>query len=266
MRTRTLALFVAISFGGALSALTTDERIAGASGPIDIRPLAHASVQIAYDGKVIQVDPWSGAPLADAKPADLILITDADAGGHHLDPAAISRLRKAGAAVVMPASGKAKVSDGIVLANGERREVAGFAVEAVAAYDLIPGDPFHAKGVANGYVITVGGKRLFFAGVTECVPEIRALQNIDVAFVPMNLPQKRMTVPAVAECLRALHSPVVYPYHFDQGYLARMAGRGGQPQAGQPSASDTVRSLADSVKADGIDVRLGAWYPAPASF
>jgi L-ascorbate metabolism protein UlaG (beta-lactamase superfamily) len=120
--------------------------------------------------------------------------------------------------------------------------------------------------VANGYVVTVGGKRLYFAGVTECVPEIRALQRIDVAFVPMNLPQGRMTPPAVAECLRSLRPSVAYPYHYDQGYIGRLSGRAGQAQPAAVTPADTVRTLANAVKGDGIDVRAGDWYPLPPGF
>lgn len=243
-----------------------DDRVPATGGAITIRPLAHASVQIEYAGKIIQIDPWSSAPLDKAQVADLILVTDADAGGHHLDPAAIARLSKAGTSVVMPASGKTKFPNGVVLANGDRRDVAGVTIEAVGSYDLIQGEPFHAKGVANGYLITLGGKRIFFAGVTECVPEIRALKAVDVAFVPMNLPLGRMTPAAVADCLRAFHPAVAYPYHFDQGYIARLSGRGGQPQANRTSPSDTVKELAEAVKADHIEVRLGDWYPMPGTF
>jgi L-ascorbate metabolism protein UlaG (beta-lactamase superfamily) len=259
-------LLTAASLAMATALVTADDRLEATGGAISIRPLAHSSVEIEHAGKVIQVDPWSRVRIDTAKPADLILITDADAGAHHLDPAAITKVRKTGAPIVMPASGRSKVPDGIVLANGERREVAGVSVEAVASYDLIPGDPFHAKGVANGYLITLGGKRILVAGVTECVPEIRGLKNIDVIFVPMNLPHGRMTPAAVADCLRTLRPSIAYPYHFDQGYIARLSGRGGQPQPGQPSAADTVKELAASVKADKIDVRLGDWYPVPGAF
>ena len=260
-------LLAVICLAVATAALTAaDDRVAATGGTISIRPLAHASAQIEFAGKVIQIDPWSSARLDMAQPADLILITDADAGAHHLDPKAIARLRKPGAPIVMPASGRAKVPDGVVLANGEQREIGGVVIEAIAAYDLIPGDPFHAKGVANGYVITLGGKRLLVAGVTECVPEIRALKNIDVAFVPMNLPHARMTPAAVADCLRTLRPAVAYPYHFDQGYIARLSGRGAPPQPNQPTAADTVKQLAEAVKGDHIEVRLGDWYPQPASF
>jgi L-ascorbate metabolism protein UlaG (beta-lactamase superfamily) len=241
-----------------------DDRVPAAGGDIVIHPLAHASVQLEHAGTVIQVDPWSRADLSAARPADLILITDADTGMHHLDPAAIQRLRKPGAPVLIPAAGRASVADGITIANGEQRDLLGLRIEAVAAYDLTPGEPYHPKGEANGYVVTIGGKRIYFAGVTECVPEMRALRNIDVAFVPMNLPQGRMTPAAVADCLRALKPKVAYPYHFDQGYIPRLSGRGAAPAAGDRTAGDTVRSLADLLRAEPIDIRPGDWYPLPA--
>jgi L-ascorbate metabolism protein UlaG (beta-lactamase superfamily) len=247
------------------AAMALDDRIPAAGGEIAIRPLAHASVQLEHAGLVIQVDPWSHADLSLARPADLILITDADNGMHHLDPAAIQRVRKAGAPVIIPAAGKDKVADGITLANGEQRELLGLRIEAVAAYDLTPGEPFHARGKANGYVVTIGGKRLYFAGVTECVPEMRALRNIDVAFMPMNLPQGRMAPAAVADCLKTLKPKVAYPYHFDQGYIPRISGRGAPPAAGAQPMTDTVRTLTDLLKGEPVDVRLGDWYPTPAT-
>jgi L-ascorbate metabolism protein UlaG (beta-lactamase superfamily) len=241
--------------------MAADDRIPAAGGEIAIRPLAHASVQLEHTGMVIQIDPWSRADLSAARPADLILITDADAGAHHLDPVAIQRVRKPGAPVLIPAAGREKLADGITIANGEQRDMLGVGIEAVAAYDLTPGEPFHPKGKANGYVVTIGGKRLYFAGVTECVPEMRALRNIDVAFMPMNLPQGRMAPAAVADCLKALRPRVAYPYHFDQGYIPRISGRGAPPAAGERPAAETVRTLADILKGEPIEIRLGDWYP-----
>lgn len=235
------------------------ERFAARGGDVVVQPMVHASVRVEYGGKVIYVDPWSRSDLAGAPPADLILITDADAGGHHLDTAALQRLRKDGTTVVTPASGRAKVPDGVVMANGEQRTFGDIAVEAVGSYDLLPGDPFHAKGVANGYVVGVGGMRILFAGVTECVPEIRALRNIDVMFVPMNLPNRRMTPPAAAACVEVLKPKVAFPYHYDQDYTARLAGRGSQAAA--DAAAQSVRVLADALKGH-VDVRAADWYPA----
>ena len=172
-----------------------------AAADVVVTPLLHASVQLESGGKVIQVDPWSQADLARAKPADLILITDDPI--HHLDPKAIAQLRKPGAPVVVPAASQSKFAEGTALANGETRTLAGVTVEAIPAYDIKPGEPSHPKGKANGYVMTLGGKRIYIAGVTECVPEIRALRNIDIAFMPMNLPLDRMTPAAAAECVNA---------------------------------------------------------------
>jgi L-ascorbate metabolism protein UlaG (beta-lactamase superfamily) len=233
-----------------MSAVTADR-----FGDIEITPLIHSSVQLEHAGKVIQIDPWSVGDLSRAKPADLILVTD-DVG-HHLDVKAIARLRKPGAPIVIAANGKSRVPDGIVLANGEKREVAGFVVEAVAAYDITPGDPYHPKGEANGYIITVGGKRLYFAGVTECVPEVRAVRNIDVAFFPMNVPLARMEPAAAIECIRAFKPKVVYPYHYDQDWVARV-------NKGGPRSAATTRGLAElrtALERDGIEVRLANWYP-----
>jgi L-ascorbate metabolism protein UlaG (beta-lactamase superfamily) len=201
---------------------------------IEITPVTHASVQLAYDGKVIQVD-----PVQDGQKADLILITGPETD--HLNPAIIATLRKPGAPVVIPQAGKDKVPDGVVLANGETKEVAGIRVEAIAAYDLIPGDPFHPKGRGNGYVITLGGKRIFFSGVGECVPEVQALKNIDIAFVSMNLPHGRMTMEAAAACMETFHPAIVYPYHYRTG---------------------KVEEFKRLLSGKGIEVRLANWYPA----
>lgn len=216
-----------------------------------VTPLLHASVQLEYGGKVIQVDPWSQADLARAKPADLILITDDPI--HHLDPKAIALLRKPGVPVVVPAAALSKFSEGMPLANGETKTVAGVTVEAIPAYDIKPGEPSHPKGEANGYLVTLGGKRIYFAGVTECVPEIRALRNIDIAFMPMNLPLERMMPAAAGDCVNALSPKVVYLYHYDQNYAA------GKTDAAAITAS--VQSFRDAIRGRPIVFRDAAWYP-----
>jgi L-ascorbate metabolism protein UlaG (beta-lactamase superfamily) len=223
-------------------------------GDVTLTPFLHSSVQIEHAGKVIQVDPWSVADLSAAKPADLILITDDP--GHHLDVKAIAKLRKPGAPVVIAGNGLKRVPDGIVMKNGEQREVAGVPIEAVAAYDLTPGEPYHPKGEANAYIVTIGGLRVYFAGVTECVPEIKAVRNIDIAFFPLNLPLKRMEPDAAIACIRAFRPRVVYPYHYDQDWVTRV-GRG------EPGGAPTTRGLQElktSLAADGIEVRLATWY------
>lgn len=222
-------------------------------GDIEITAFTHSHIQLEHAGKVIHVDPWSVSDLSKAKAADLILITD-DVG-HHLDGQAIARLRKPGAPVVIAANGRKVVPDGIVMANGESREVAGVRIEATPAYDVTPGESFHPKGEANGYILTLGSRRIYVVGVTECVPEIRAAKNIDVAFFPMNLPAARMEPSAAAECIRAMNPTIVYPYHYDQAWVRPVPAGGKRP-------TPTTRGLQELVKAltPGIEVRLVNWY------
>jgi len=237
--------------------LAAGDKFPAAGGDIEITPIIHASVQLEHAGKVIQIDPWSVGDLSRAKPADLILITDDP--GHHLDPKAIERLGKPGAPIVIPPTKRAAglIPDGIPLANGESKVVAGVRIDAIAAYDLTPGEPFHPKGEANGYIVTLGGRRIYVAGVTECVQEIRALKNIDVVFFPMNLPLARMEPAAAIECIKAFRPKVVYPYHYDQEWVTRVTRTG---ERGTP----TTRGLQELVSALGqekIEVRLANWYP-----
>ena len=137
---------------------------------------------------------------------------------------------------------------------GQRRddEAAGIQVEAIAAYDIKPGEPSHPKGEANGYVITLGGKRIYFAGVTECVPEVRALKNIDVAFMPMNIPVERMTPAAAAECVKAIAPKIVYVYHYDQEAAARLTNPRATPAppAGGPRIAASVQAFKDALRGE----------------
>ena len=249
---------------GAISAAPAD-RYPANGGDIEITPFLHASVQLEHAGKVIHIDPWSVSDLSRAKPADLILVTDDPV--HHLDVKAIQRLRKPGAPVVIPAKGKDRVPDGTVLANGASVTLAGIRVDSIAAYDLTPGDPVHPKGEANGYVITLGGKRIYLAGVTECVPEMRALTNIDVAFMPMNIPPARMTPSATAACVKALKPKAVYVTHYDNTSAARLTDPKAPERAnpGGLTVAQTLNAFKDALKNEAVEVRLPDWYAASAA-
>jgi L-ascorbate metabolism protein UlaG (beta-lactamase superfamily) len=236
-------LILIVSFLSVLLAVPAfcADKFPASGGDITITPITHASVQLEHSGIVIQVDPWSDGDYSHAKSADLILITGAE--NDHLDPDAIRKIRKPGTVIVIPAAAKDKVPDGIVIENNQVKNVAGIRVEAIASYDLIPGTPFHPKGRGNGYVITLGDKRIYFSGVTECVPEIQTLRNIDVAFVVMNSPNGRMTPAAAASCVLAFEPKVVYPYHYRTG---------------------NVSEFKTALEGKPVDVRLGDWYPVAA--
>jgi L-ascorbate metabolism protein UlaG (beta-lactamase superfamily) len=214
---------------------------ASVEGDIGITPITHASFQLEYGGKVIHVDPTSPGDYSKAKQADLVLVTDIHPD--HLDPAAIARVRKEGTPVVAPAAAAEKIENPTVMANGESKTVAGISIEAVPMYNLQRGPSrgqlFHTKGRGNGYVLTLGSRRVYIAGDTECTDEMRALKNIDIAFVPMNLPYT-MPPSEAAECVKAFRPKVVYPYHY----------RGQNPE-----------EFKAALKGEPVEVKLLNWYP-----
>lgn len=261
MRTRTLTAIATVTLLASLPLAADSFKASG--GDIEVTPIIHASVQIEHAGKVVHVDPWSQGDYSRAKPGDVILVTDDNS--HHLDVAQIQKLRKQGGVVVSPAIGKAKLPDARILANGETATIAGITVEAIAMYDIKQGEPFHPKGKGNGYVVTLGGKRLYFAGVTECVPEMQALKNIDVAFMPMNLPLGRMVPGAAADCVKTFKPKVVYPYHYDQDWVSRLTnGRGAQPPSAAAATATSLQAFRDALSGGAIEIRGANWYPARA--
>ena len=185
------------------------------AGDVTLSPIAHGTVMLQIAGKNWWIDHWSQAGLEGKPKADVILITDIH--GDHMDPKAIETLRTSSTVVVAPKAVAQTVTDARVLANGERTTVHGVTIEAIPMYNLQrgpePGKFFHEKGRGNGYVLEVGGKRIYFSGDTEATPEMRALRNIDVAFVCMNLPYT-MPPEEAADGVRAFGPTVVYPYHY----------------------------------------------------
>lgn len=247
------AVFASMALFACAGAEGGEGEAGDAGAALVITPFAGASVQIEYGGTVVHVDPWSRGDYSDAKRADLILVTDTPSD--HLDPELIATLRKPGAPVVLsdrPEEARddgsrerlMRVPDAVVMDNGDRLTLAGIGVEAVPMYDIIPGDPFHARGEGNGYILTLGPTRVYLAGVTECTPEMREIRDIDVAFIPMNLPHGRMPPSAAAECVQLIRPRVVYPYHYRERPIDAF-----------------VEALAED---RDIDVRVHDWYP-PAS-
>jgi L-ascorbate metabolism protein UlaG (beta-lactamase superfamily) len=192
------------------------DTLKSSGGNIIISFLGHGSVMLESKGKVIYVDPVSRyADFSKMPRADLVLITHEH--GDHLDSAAIEGCRTGTTKILCTEACLPKARGGIVMKNGETQTISGVKIEAVPAYNLVHvrsgGVPFHAKGIGNGYVVTLGGKRIYTAGDTENLPEMSKLGAIDVAFLPMNLPYT-MTPEMVAEAAKRIHPKILYPYHF----------------------------------------------------
>ncbi|MEQ1573322.1 MAG: MBL fold metallo-hydrolase [Vicinamibacterales bacterium] len=227
------------------------DTIPAAGGDIELTPMTHANVQIEYAGKVIQIDPTAQTNLATAKAADVIIVTDIH--GDHFDPAAIDRLKKPTTVYVAPGALADRFpGETVVIKNGEKKDVQGITIEAVGAYNLtrgpMPGQFYHTKGRGNAYVLTMGGKRVFFSGDTECTPEIKAVTGIDVAFVAMNLPFT-MTPKEAADCVRAFKPKQVYAYHYRQQGL-------------DPADKNATEFAAALKGVAGIEVKTANFYPA----
>ena len=170
--------------------LVTD-KIKTGQGELAITFLGHATLMVSYEGKIIHIDPVSQyADYSNLPKADLILVTHEH--GDHLDLKAIEAIKTDKTMVVVTENVAQQVKGGIVLKNGDEKTIQGFQIAAVPAYNLVnmrsPGVPYHAKGVGNGYIITCGDKRVYIAGDTENTPEMKSLRQIDIAFLPMNLP------------------------------------------------------------------------------
>jgi L-ascorbate metabolism protein UlaG (beta-lactamase superfamily) len=220
---------------------TPAQTFSTSAGPVKITPLYHASTLIEAGGKVIYLDPAKPAKLEGRPRADLILITDIHQD--HMDPESLSVITGPGTEVLAAPAVVGTVKTAKPIANGETKNWDGWTIEAIPAYNLkrgpAPGKLFHDKGRGNGYVLTYGGKRFYFSGDTEGVPEMRALKNIDVAFVCMNLPYT-MPPDEAADAVKAFHPKIVIPYHY----------RGSDLTVFQKGLAGT-----------GIEVLLLEWYP-----
>jgi len=240
-----MKLHLALLFTAALMlpALAADQTqiFSTKANAVRITPIYHATLKITAGRDIIYLDPAKPAKIDGMGPGDLILITDIH--GDHMDAADVTALSKNTTTVIAPAAVAKTITQATVLANGESRRWRDWKITAVPMYNINhnqpSGQPYHDKGRGNGYVLNYGGKNFYFAGDTEGVPEMRALKNIDVAFIPMNLPYT-MTPEEAADAVKAFHPKVAIPYHYK---------------------GQDVQLFKKALDGSGIDVRLLEWYP-----
>ena len=212
-----MIMLMALLVGGTAAAMDFEKDIITTSkGDLEVTFIGHGSLMFTYKNIVIHVDPFSKlADYSKLPTANLILITHEHRD--HLDPSALEAVRTDRTTVILTETCAAKIPGGIVMRNGDVEMVGGLTIEAVPAYNLVhmrsEGMPYHPKGIGNGYVIAFAEKRVYVAGDTENIPEMKNLKHIDYAFLPMNLPYT-MTPEMVADAANAFKPRVLYPYHF----------------------------------------------------
>jgi L-ascorbate metabolism protein UlaG (beta-lactamase superfamily) len=236
---RYLLLLTFVTMG--LSAFSQDipavDKISTSLGVVEMHFIGHGSLMFSFNNFIIYIDPVRSSGVYDNLPeADLILVTHEH--GDHLDADLIKTLRKDATVMLSNEKGAASVSWAKVMKDGDSYDINGITVLTVQAYNIknmrAPGQPFHPKGSGNGYVINIGDKKFYVAGDTENIPEMKDLKNIDVAFLPMNLPYT-MTPEMVADAAKSFKPAILYPYHY-----------------GNTDTTSIINLLKDS----GIEVRI----------
>jgi L-ascorbate metabolism protein UlaG (beta-lactamase superfamily) len=230
-------IFTAMTFQVKSQTLPASDQLETAAGNVELYFIGHGSLMFKLNNIVIYADPVKSSGSYDNLPkADIILVTHEHSD--HLDNSLIDVLRKSGTVILCNGAAAAKVKGAEAVKAGDVRKTGNVTIEAVEAYNIVnertPGKPFHPRGSGVGYILTMGGKRIYVAGDTENTPEMKALKNIDIAFLPMNLPYT-MTPVMVADAARAFKPKILYPYHF-----------------GETNPEELVKLLKDS----GIEVRI----------
>ncbi len=213
------------------------DKINTAAGNVELHFIGHGSLMFKVNGFVIYIDPVrSSGDYRFLPKADLILVTHEHYD--HLDIKLINDLKKEGTLVFTNEKSTEEIGWAMAMKPGDRQEVNSIVIEAVYAYNIVnmrsPGQPFHPKGTGIGYILTIGGKRFYVAGDTENTPEMKALTDIEVAFLPMNLPYT-MTPAMVADAAKAFKPRILYPYHY---------------------GDTNTEELVNLLKGSGIEVRI----------
>ncbi len=219
-----LAAGVLSQAAGAKEGNMQSDTIKTAEGDLVMTFVGHGSLMMTFKGKTIHIDPVSvEADYAKMPKADLVLITHEHYD--HLDLKAVDAVKTPATKIVCNSAASRQLPGAVVMKNGESKMVDGLSIEAVPAYNIKhmmePGKPFHPKGVGNGYIVTFGDTRVYIAGDTENIPEMKQIKEIDIAFLPMNLPYT-MTPEMAADAARSVRPKILYPYHYGETDPSRL--------------------------------------------
>lgn len=227
------------------------DKIETDKGVLHIKPISHGTLAMQWQGKTIYVDPVGGGEAFKGLPdPDIILITHIH--GDHLSKETLSEINTSRATFYTPQSVADSLQDMfssklMVMANGDQNEMGDITIHAVPMYNLARESTQigHPEGRGNGYVLEMGGKKIYISGDTEGTGDMRDLQDIDVAFVCMNLPYT-MDIYEATSAVIEFKPAIVYPYHY--------RGKNGL------SDVESFKKMVES-ETDEVEVRLREWYP-----
>lgn len=249
MKSLILALLFAVALSPSYTQVSPPDNIETKMGTLTVQPIQHASLILTVHGMTIYADPNGADNFKGLTPPNIILITDIH--GDHFDIKTIEAIKTSTTILIVPPVVADKLPNAdkdhlVILKNGETSMQSGMSIDAIPMYNL-PESPtaMHTKGRGNGYVLSIGGKRIYISGDTQGIPEMRSLRDIDIAFVCMNLPYT-MDIKEAADAVLAFKPKIIYPYHY----------------RGQGGLSD-VHAFKSLVEAGdkNIEVRLRNWYP-----
>lgn len=194
------------------------------AGNLDITFIGHGSLMLNWNGMIIHIDPFGKqADYGILPKADILIVTHEH--GDHMDMIAVNQITTTNTQIIYTKSCEKQLPGGLVMKNGDKEMVRNLMVEAVPAYNLVHkrenGEPYHPKGEGNGYVLTFGDLRVYIAGDTENIPEMSQIKNIDIAFLPMNLPYT-MTPEMAAQAAISFKPHILYPYHYGQTTTSKL--------------------------------------------
>lgn len=248
--TRNLLLPICLIASAAFGQRPDPDQLKTSKGNLTIQPILHGTVVLQWNDKTIYVDPYGGAKaFKGIKAPDMVLITDIH--GDHLNAETLGAVDMSNAIIMAPQAVVDQLDEklkpkAIVLGNGKSASKLGVTINAIPMYNLPEdADSRHTKGRGNGYILDLGGKKVYFSGDTEDIPEMRSLSGIDVAFICMNLPYT-MDIDQAASAVLEFKPKIVYPYHY--------RGQGGLNDV------EAFKKLVNEGN-KSIEVRLRNWYP-----
>ncbi len=215
MKFMLMAALASASLGAGQALGFEMDRFESGDGKISIYFIGHGTLMIHYNKLVIHVDPVGRyADYGKLHKADIILITHEHSD--HLDAKAVSQIEKKGTALILNQGARDQMGKGQALKNGDTVTVKGIKIAAVPAYNTTEGrEKYHPKGRDNGYVLDIGGRRIYIAGDTEDIPEMAQLKDIDIVFLPVNQPYT-MTPQQASHAAKMIKPKVLYPYHYGE--------------------------------------------------